>query len=344
MKKLITICLLIVASLTVNAQSNLKTDPFFTALAEKPIGNKLTEQEIFVARNENKYQIVNNKSESTIIITKSLENEKVIIKSIYTNSNKKAYILEYLKENNKLYLQNLSYYFETGTLGLYGKNLYKGKGVYIQNRTFTDGDIFINQVINGVDGEIFVLSGFLLKDYYKIKALDLEEKDYYKKHFGIMNSIGDVVTPLIYQTINQKHGILIAQLKANKPGQFDMFGVINVNNKIILPFIYKNEFDIVAGERTIATSIQEEIFGPSYFELYDYDGVKLTNKRYSYIAVFSEGLARCKKIGGKYGFLNEKGIESIPFIYDNVTDFKNGKSKVNIGDREFYIDKTGKEF
>ncbi len=339
MKKLIIICLLIATAFSVNAQSNLKINPFLTALAEKPIENNLTKQEIFVAINENEYQIVNTKSESTIIITKTLEIDKVIIKSIYTDSNKDAYILEYLKENNKLHLQNLKYFFETGTLGLYGNNLHQGKGVYIQNFLFSDGSLFINQVIDGVDGELFKLLGALLKNYYKIQALDLEEKDIYKKRVGIMNSFGDIVTPVIYQTINQKHELLIAQLKANEHG--GLFGVINVNNKTILPFIYKK--DIRIGERTITTNIQEEVFGPSYHELYDHNGNKLTNKRYGYIADFSEGLAR-SEWEGKWGFLNENGIESIPYIFDSVnSDFENGKSKVEIGDRVFYIDKTGKE-
>jgi hypothetical protein len=43
------------------------------------------------------------------------------------------------------------------------------------------------------------------------------------------------------------------------------------------------------------------------------------------------------------GFINEKGIEVIPLIFDEATSFENGKAKVTMDNRTFYIDLQGKE-
>ena len=50
----------------------------------------------------------------------------------------------------------------------------------------------------------------------------------------------------------------------------------------------------------------------------------------------------------KLGFINNKGVEIIPCIYDfepmgNFDWFIDGKAKVKKDGRTFYIDKTGKE-
>lgn len=44
-------------------------------------------------------------------------------------------------------------------------------------------------------------------------------------------------------------------------------------------------------------------------------------------------------IGGKWGFINIKGDLIIPFKYDNVSDFKNGKAKVEINGNITYINR-----
>ncbi|MCC6448579.1 MAG: WG repeat-containing protein [Chitinophagaceae bacterium] len=66
---------------------------------------------------------------------------------------------------------------------------------------------------------------------------------------------------------------------------------------------------------------------------------------------FSEGLASVSILDGdnyyldvyKWGFIDKTGKEIIPLKYESVESFKNGKAKVYLDFREFYIDKTGKE-
>ncbi|WP_169305521.1 WG repeat-containing protein [Sphingobacterium alkalisoli] len=50
-----------------------------------------------------------------------------------------------------------------------------------------------------------------------------------------------------------------------------------------------------------------------------------------------------RKIRGKYGFINKKGEVVIAPKFDSIRWFENGRAKVGIGDKEFYIDKMGSE-
>jgi hypothetical protein len=50
--------------------------------------------------------------------------------------------------------------------------------------------------------------------------------------------------------------------------------------------------------------------------------------------------------GGKWGFIDNTGKVVIPIVYDDNESgywFENGKAKVKLNDREFYIDKNGNE-
>jgi hypothetical protein len=96
----------------------------------------------------------------------------------------------------------------------------------------------------------------------------------------------------------------------------------------------------------------------NYF-LIDHSGKKLNENAYDLIRNFSEGLAAFNKggiwkqkrydynssklLGGKWGFLDEKGNEVVAAKYDYVYDFEDGKAKVRLGEKTFWIDKNGNE-
>lgn len=125
-----------------------------------------------------------------------------------------------------------------------------------------------------------------------------------------------------------------------------------------------------------------ENFNSGKWGYIDKNGNEVIPVKYDEVSLFSEGLARVK-LKGRYGFINKKGQEVIPIIleymsisdfseglakiqkgsfpnykygfidstgkeigtleYDYAESFKNGKAKVKLDGREFYIDKTGKE-
>ena len=45
--------------------------------------------------------------------------------------------------------------------------------------------------------------------------------------------------------------------------------------------------------------------------------------------------------GGKYGYIDNNGREVIPFIYDTMVPFKDGKTSVWRGSQNIWIDKYG---
>ena len=48
------------------------------------------------------------------------------------------------------------------------------------------------------------------------------------------------------------------------------------------------------------------------------------------------------KLCGRYGFIDRKGYEVIPFIYDRVTPFFKGRAEVVQGTQTFFVDAQGK--
>ena len=84
----------------------------------------------------------------------------------------------------------------------------------------------------------------------------------------------------------------------------------------------------------------------------DKTGKELTAINYDFVDDFSEGLAAVGA-GDKYGFIDKTGKEVIPLQYGGIYPrevgetkkygFYEGKVKVSLDGREFYIDKSGKE-
>ena len=65
-------------------------------------------------------------------------------------------------------------------------------------------------------------------------------------------------------------------------------------------------------------------------------------KKYDEITDFHKGFA-CVRQGDKWGYINDKNETVIPFIYDDGALFENGKTWVQIGDKQFEINKLGIE-
>lgn len=85
----------------------------------------------------------------------------------------------------------------------------------------------------------------------------------------------------------------------------------------------------------------------------DKTGKEITAIDYDFVNDFSESLAAVGR-DGKYGFIDKIGKEIIPIQFGSIYPyseegeqkkygFYNGKTKVWLDGREFYIDKTGNE-
>jgi len=111
------------------------------------------------------------------------------------------------------------------------------------------------------------------------------------------------------------------------------------------------------------------VFGVDWYGgkwgLIDKEGKEVLSPKYDFIGKFHEGYAevikggefiigfggiinmdvlyRLSGYGGKKGFIDTTGKEVIPCVYDWVENFKDGKAKVNLNGRTFYIDTKGNE-
>lgn len=113
------------------------------------------------------------------------------------------------------------------------------------------------------------------------------------------------------------------------------FGYIDKNNKVIIPFIYDYADSFHDG---LAKVSKDGKYG-----FIDKNGNVVISMKYDVVALFYEGLASVK-VNGKWGFIDKTDKLVIPAIYDYVwDDFKNGKARVELNGREFYIDKNGNE-
>lgn len=145
------------------------------------------------------------------------------------------------------------------------------------------------------------------------------------KKYGVVNAAGVQLTPIKYDFIKPS---------SNEPG----IAVVNIGGKY------------------------DELFGELIFNPYSggsqgfvnfKTGKEITPVQYANVGDFYEGLAMVNigavytqdagYTGGKWGYINNTGQTIIPLKFDSADYFFDGKAKVKLDGREFYIDKTGKE-
>ncbi|MBK8831381.1 MAG: WG repeat-containing protein [Saprospiraceae bacterium] len=83
------------------------------------------------------------------------------------------------------------------------------------------------------------------------------------------------------------------------------------------------------------------VYSGDKYGFIDKTGKEFIPLKYDFANNFTEGLALVG-LAGKYGYIDKTGREVIPLIYSNANDFINGEARVST-DRDFYIDKAGKE-
>jgi hypothetical protein len=103
--------------------------------------------------------------------------------------------------------------------------------------------------------------------------------------------------------------------------------------------------DIYCYEEETEDSYYEEEINITAFKEYDFvdeNGVELLPFKYDYAHNFSERLAAVE-LNEKWGFIDKTGKEVIPLKYDYAHNFSEGLSAVELNGKWGFIDKTGKE-
>lgn len=165
---------------------------------------------------------------------------------------------------------------------------------------------------------------YLCNDIYKV------EKD---NKFGYINSLGEVIIPMIYDYI----GEFSSELIVVKIG--DKYGFINKNNELVVEAIYDNVYGFNNG---YAKGIKEHDDEQKIF-IIDKTGkvISKIEKDIVNITDYDNDLLMATKIideDTKLGYINRLGETIIPFIYDDIKPFNEGLAVVKLNDKYGVID------
>ncbi len=163
--------------------------------------------------------------------------------------------------------------------------------------------------------------------------------------------------------------------------QNEFMGVINMQGKILVPFL-KNESIVYDDEskRLIKISyyftrtdvllsysllsLDNKVLSKKYNQMslsstYNLFMVKDEKERVGFIDIHGKeiipcqfkgfshsynGVSVCREQGGKFGFINLKGQQTIKFLYDYPITFENGFAQIEKNGNKFFIDSLGHEY
>lgn len=151
--------------------------------------------------------------------------------------------------------------------------------------------------------------------------------------WGFVNTKGKEIIPLIYDDSGEggfENGFASVYIRHQG------WGFINTKGQMITPLKYDAVNDFLDGYALVKLDFK--------WGLIDTKGNEVIIPKYDMIGGkgFREGLIPVK-LDGKWGYANQEGKEVIVTTYHRVSDFQNGKAKVTLDDKTFYIDKNGNE-
>jgi WG containing repeat len=117
------------------------------------------------------------------------------------------------------------------------------------------------------------------------------------------------------------------------------WGFIDKDRKIKVQPVFEAAFQFSEGLAAVQSSYQDQY----KWGFINHDGKYVIQPRFSVARTFSEGLVGVRVTeGAKWGFVNKTGSYVIKPIYDDVGQFHNGIALAKLGQKERYIDTTGK--
>lgn len=161
--------------------------------------------------------------------------------------------------------------------------------------------------------------------------------------FGYINESGEIAIPFVYSKADDfeqdraiviyDNGIVTLAPDTDEVAQVNTYGVIDRDNRVIVPFEYQ-----------WITRINPNLFyvkSSDGFSFVDNDGKLATTKKFDKvvtISLFNELLAIKKE--GKWGYINQDFETVVPFEYDKAIEFKEGLAAVKKDNKFGFIDKT----
>ena len=107
-------------------------------------------------------------------------------------------------------------------------------------------------------------------------------------------------------------------------------------------FTLKDAEYVTSFREGVAAYAQINSKGDTKWGFCDKQGKSVIFPTYESVGNFSEGLAVVSDTNDKYGYIDMKGVLSIPYQFDAASDFKDGMASVRLGDKWGLINKKGK--
>lgn len=159
----------------------------------------------------------------------------------------------------------------------------------------------------------------------KIHLTRVKKGDFY----GIIDTIGRVVVPLKYKQLGSVKDSLILFFGEEK------YGFFNKKGKDIVPPTYDWASGLVNGYARVNFMKK--------WTFINRKGLEIIAPQFAGVRDFSENLAGVFQ-GQKWGFIDTTGNRVIDFDFDKIlSDFEQGKAKVEKNGQVFMIDKKGKK-
>lgn len=152
------------------------------------------------------------------------------------------------------------------------------------------------------------------------------------RYYGLMTLEGKLIVPLRYDSpITFTEGrAVVRQTEKDK----ERFGVIDMTAKQIVPLQYDYISDYRDGIAVFGTG--------GKYGLLDKDGKIIVPAKYSRMGEISDGMVVVRNESDKYGAINNKGEEVVPFHFYEIKNFQAGYAFVFTENEYGIIDKTGK--
>lgn len=158
--------------------------------------------------------------------------------------------------------------------------------------------------------------------YIKLKLLPFKSEALY----GFMDYSGETIISAQYEQLGFfKEGLALAM----KNGRF---GYIDKGNRTIIPFIYDEATEFEQG-RAIVTVKEKQ-------GMIDRSGDIIFPLEFEDIGILSEGLIYAAK-DSLYGYFDKNFNPRVSYKFDEAYTFIDGKAKVQIGEKQAFIDEYG---
>lgn len=160
--------------------------------------------------------------------------------------------------------------------------------------------------------------------------------------YGLVNEKWELVLPCAYRELGNVSDGTVAFYDET----VNKYGILEVpENKVLVPAKYVRVtgfsegyaavLDDAVGKWAIINRKGEIIIQPKFWSVSFYPSNP-------YLTLFNEGLANVAVADAKWGYIDTKLENVIPFQYVFAEPFKNGLGRVSDGQNWFFIDKTGK--